>query len=180
MNSNDILNVNVLHAKSLGVADTYTNAVNNLPAGNSLYVQDDIKVGGNIQGNSGDVAENVHIKGDLEPGDVVVISEDGILTVEKSTKPYDTSVAGVISTDPAYILAIDREGLPLALSGIVPVKVTNESGNIKPKDLLTTSSKPGYAMKCADLEKCKGAILGKAMGYLNESEGIIQALVMLG
>ncbi|MDI3544522.1 MAG: hypothetical protein PWQ28_803, partial [Candidatus Woesearchaeota archaeon] len=173
-----IINVNKLHATSMGIADTTTNAEANIPAGNSLYVQNDIKVGGNIQGSTGDIAEIVHISGDLEPGDVVVIK--GTLTVEKSTKPYDTAVAGIISTDPSYVLAVDREGLPLALSGIVPVKVTNESGYIKPKDLLTTSSKEGYAMKCPDPEMCKGAILGKAMDYLNESEGMINALVMLG
>ncbi|MDK2850107.1 MAG: hypothetical protein PWR32_774, partial [Candidatus Woesearchaeota archaeon] len=178
MNSNDIINANLIHAKSLGIADTYTNAVNNLPAGNSLYVQDDIKVGGNIKGYGADVAEKFHIKGDLEPGDVVIITH--YQGVEKASKPYDTRVAGIISTKPAYIMAIGREGLPIALAGSTPVKVTNESGPIHYGDLLTTSSTPGYAMKCPDIELCRGAIIGKALEEFNASQGIISALVMLG
>ena len=179
MNGNDIYNVGLLHAYSLGVADSKTTAQNNVPSGYSLYVQNDIRVGGNILGAGADVAEKVFVKGELEAGDVVIISREGNLTVEKSSKPYDTRVAGVISTKPSIILAEERDGLPLALSGIVPVKATTENGPIKPGDLLTTSSKPGYAMRCESLEKCRGAIIGKAMEALKEGEGKINVLVML-
>ena len=37
---------------------------------------------------------------------------------------------------------------------------------IQPGDLLTTSSRPGYAMKAADPAQAWGAILGKAMTAL--------------
>jgi hypothetical protein len=66
----------------------------------------------------------------------------------------------------------------LALLGRVPVKVTTENGPIRPGDLLTSSSKPGYAMRCADVAQCEGAIIGKALESLDEGEGVILMLVM--
>lgn len=66
----------------------------------------------------------------------------------------------------------------LALMGVVPVKVTAENGPIKPGDLLTTSSTPGYAMRCADAQKCGGAIIGKALEPLEKGTGLIKMLVM--
>jgi len=66
----------------------------------------------------------------------------------------------------------------LALMGMVPVKATTENGPIKPGDLLTTSSTPGHAMRCAEPVKCEGAIIGKALESLEEGEGIIKMLVM--
>lgn len=51
----------------------------------------------------------------------------------------------------------------LALMGRVPVKATTENGPIHPVDLLTVSSKPGYAMCCAKADECEGAIIGKGL-----------------
>ena len=48
---------------------------------------------------------------------------------------------------------------------------------------LTTSSTPGYAMKCQDRGKCAGAIVGKAMEVFDGGSGYygkIIALVVLG
>ncbi|HDP73687.1 MAG TPA: hypothetical protein ENN46_01885 [Candidatus Woesearchaeota archaeon] len=183
MNNYDIFNTKVLHAKNIGVTSSLAEAEARMPAEDySMYVEGDIRVGGNIlgtvQGAGGDIAENVFFSGAPKPGDVVVISGD--LTVKKSSKPYDTSAAGIISTKPAYLLAMERDGLPLALSGIVPTKVVNETGFIRPGDLLTTSSKEGHAMKCESLSLCKGAIVGKALGSLDKETGVIEVLVMLG
>ena len=66
----------------------------------------------------------------------------------------------------------------LALMGRVPVKATEENGLIRPGDLLTVSSKPGYAMRCADPKACEGAIIGKALEALESGEGMILVLVM--
>jgi hypothetical protein len=67
----------------------------------------------------------------------------------------------------------------LALAGTAPVKVTNEAGSIQVGDLLTTSSTPGFAMRCADRVECIGAILGKALEPLSTQTGIVRALVTL-
>jgi hypothetical protein len=59
----------------------------------------------------------------------------------------------------------------LALLGRVPVKATTENGPIRPGDLLTSASKPGYAMRCEDIHRCEGAIIGKALEALDERRG---------
>jgi hypothetical protein len=51
------------------------------------------------------------------------------------------------------------------------VKATTENGPIRPGDLLTSASKPGYAMRCEDIHRCEGAIIGKALEALDERRG---------
>jgi hypothetical protein len=66
----------------------------------------------------------------------------------------------------------------LALAGRVPVKATTENGPIQPGDLLRVSlSRPGYATKCKDPKACEGSVIGKALGALEASEGVILILV---
>ena len=85
----------------------------------------------------------------------------------------------------------------LALAGRIPIKVTNENGQIQPGDLLTTSSTPGYAMKwtlldttqakdfeelksmIAENERRQKAVIGKALEPLNAEQGIIVGLLSL-
>jgi hypothetical protein len=181
MNGNRIYDSSLGQFQSAGVSGTLSNAQNNLDTlgPNSLYVADDVSVGGDFIGAGGDVAENIKTEDDreLEPGTVTTISGD--LEVKSSTEKRDTAVAGIVSTDPGVKLAKERDGVPLALSGIVPVKTTMENGEIEPGDLMTTSSTQGHAMKCNDSLKCHGAIIGKAMGSLSE-KGKVQVLVTLG
>ncbi|PIN80749.1 hypothetical protein COV16_00380, partial [Candidatus Woesearchaeota archaeon CG10_big_fil_rev_8_21_14_0_10_34_8] len=89
-------------------------------------------------------------------------------------KPYNKLAAGIVSTDPTITMGLE-EGVPIALSGVVPTKVV---GKVEIGDLLTTSSVAGHAMACDDYDKCKGAIIGKAME--ENKEGFVLALVMLG
>lgn len=67
----------------------------------------------------------------------------------------------------------------MAMVGIVPTKVTAENGPIKRGDLLVTSSKMGYAMKGTDRSRMLGAVVGKAMGSLEQGSGVIEVLVTL-
>lgn len=181
MDGNRIYDSSLGHFQSAGVSDTLSNTQNNLDTlgPNSLYVADDVSVGGDFIGTGGDVAENIKTEDDreLEPGTVTTISGD--LEVKASTEKRDTGVAGIVSTDPGVKLAKERDGVPLALSGIVPVKATVENGEIEHGDLLTTSDVKGHAMKCQDSLECHGAILGKAMGSLDE-KGKVETLVTLG
>jgi hypothetical protein len=125
-------------------------------------------------------------KAKYEPGDVLVLSSALAGAVEKSARPFDTRVVGIYSTRPGVIGAekggtsrIDPDDLPVAIVGIVPTKVSAEQGSIRVGDLLTTSSTPGYAMRCKDRQKCVGAIVGKALEPLKEGKGVIKVLVML-
>jgi hypothetical protein len=58
------------------------------------------------------------------------------------------------------------------------VKATTENGPIRPGDLLTSASQPGYAMRCVDITQCDDAIIGKALEALDTDEGVILMLVM--
>lgn len=122
-----------------------------------------------------------------EPGTVLSISEDSPGQLCISGKKYDKKVAGVISgagdVKPGMIMG--AEGTiafgehPVALSGRVYVKTCDENGAIEPGDFLTTASRPGYAMKASDLERARGAIIGKAMTALDQEEGLVLVLVSL-
>jgi hypothetical protein len=76
-------------------------------------------------------------------------------------------------------MAPSLPGRPLlALMGRVYVKATAENGPIRVGDILTTASRPGYAMRCADLTRCNNAVVGKALEPLSEGEGYIEVLLM--
>jgi len=131
-----------------------------------------------------DYAEMIKAEGSaatLEPGDVLVISATQDRAVAKSTRANDPLLAGVYSTEPGFIgggSMEDQPGyVPVAMMGIVPVKVTAANGPIHRGDLLTSSDIPGYAMLATNPQF--GAILGKAMGELLEGEGVIEVLLLL-
>ena len=48
----------------------------------------------------------------------------------------------------------------------MPVKVTTENGPVAPGDYLTTSSKPGYAMKATH----SGQVIGRVMGSFDGTD----------
>ena len=152
-------------------------------AGERLSVYGRINASGSITGNSGlDYAERFPASSHLSAGDVVVIDTQLEESVHQSSRPYDTTVAGVVSTEAAFM--IGSGGTPIALAGRVPVKVTDENGAIATGDLLTTSSVPGHAMRC-DIStqegklRCFGAVLGKAMEPCAARRCVITALVSL-
>ena len=140
----------------------------------NLNVTNNLYVGGNLS----DLAENIWTIGEIGAGDLVVLA--GGESVELTLSAYDNRVAGVISTAPATVFGFDKGDAPLAISGRVPVKVTNENGAIDVGDLLTSSSTPGHAMKCADSNLCFGNIVGKAMTGSSDETGEVLMLVMLG
>ncbi len=143
---------------------------------------------GGTQSSGADIAEAFDIIGEAnqyEPGDVLVISINQDRTVEKSSLPYSSLVAGVYATKPGVLLTeenIDTDisnKVPMGVIGVIPTKVCSEGGSIKRGDLLVTSSKAGYAMK-ADRSKLEfGQIIGKALQDFDGNEGKIKVLVSL-
>jgi hypothetical protein len=134
-----------------------------------------------------DLAEPFAMSHDgVEPGTVVVIDEKNPGKLKASTRAYDKKVAGIVSGANGIRPGISmiqedmlEAGENVALSGRVFVKADTSAGAIEPGDLLTTSSTAGRAMKAADHDQAQGAILGKAMTSLNESEGMVLVLVTL-
>lgn len=117
----------------------------------------------------------------LEPGDLLVVGSDGMLS--RSTEPYQTSVIGVYSIQSAVIDSTDMDmgpnvKMPVAILGIVQVKASAENGTIQPGDLLVSSATPGHAMKAAS-NPSFATIVGKTLEALREDRGVIKALIRL-
>jgi hypothetical protein len=134
-----------------------------------------------------DFAESLPARGGkarYSPGDVLSISTSRAGQVVKSRVARDRAVIGVYSTRPGFIGAdkggitrIGRDEIPVAITGIVPVKATAQNGAIRPGDLLTSSRLRGRAMK-AGRNPAVGTVLGKALGFLARGRGTIKMLVM--
>ena len=103
-----------------------------------------------------DLAEVYTSDVNYNPGTVVMFG--GEQEVTTATGPATTKVAGVVSTDPAYLMNSAELGVAVALKGRVPCYVI---GPIKKGDLLVTSSVPGVA--CKSDTWVGGAVIGKAI-----------------
>ncbi len=131
--------------------------------------------------------QGVDSAADPKPGMVVSIDPSNEGNIQLSGEAYDRRVAGVVSGAgglAAGLLLGVQEGMrenqrSVALSGRVHVRCNASSGAIRPGDLLTTSDQPGHCMKVTDHVRAQGAVLGKAMGTLEEGSGLILALVTL-
>jgi cysteine-rich repeat protein len=108
----------------------------------------------------------------FEAGDVITSrpatgeeKEKGLTTEPfigvKSSVSYDQNLLGVVSYSdiPALGTKLNNNYLPISLAGRVPVKVSTENGNIEAGDYLTSSTKPGVAMKATKA----GTVIGKAL-----------------
>lgn len=125
-----------------------------------------------------DLAEYYPSSENLQPGDVVSISNLSPMTIKKSSSAYENSSIGIVSTEPGLILGVNSPNSYLvALAGHVPTKVSTEAGPIQKGDDLTTSSTPGVAMKATR----PGTIIGKALDdYSGSGIGSIEVFVNKG
>ena len=122
---------------------------------------------------------------DVEPGMVVAIDAQNPGKLTLSTSAYDRKVAGVVSgaggVKPGMLMG--QEGTmadgqhPVALTGRVWTWCDATKGPIEPGDMLTTSNRPGHAMKVLDHTKAQGAVIGKAMSSLSEGTGLVLVLI---
>ncbi len=151
-----------------------------------VYADGNYYGAGGVFAGSADFSEMV-LPGepDLMPGDVLAIDSDGRMV--RSREPYETTVAGIYSTEPGFVAGsrfdedgnpLEPEAIPLALVGIVPVNVSAENGAIQPGDLLVASSTPGHAMG-AGANPPVGTVLGKALEPFDSGTGVILVLVTL-
>ncbi len=166
--------------------------INTIPAAASTNV---FEVGGNanfagtvtgtnISATYQDVAEWVTADSDLAPGTVVVLNPAANDSVKASSQPYDSTVAGVVSTQPGLTLGVKATGKEaIATTGRVKVRVDARSGPIKIGDLLVTGEIAGTAMKSEPLEikgrkfHQPGTIIGKALEPLEG--GVAEIMVLL-
>ena len=123
-----------------------------------------------------DLAERYEADAILEPGTVVCFGGEKEITA--CGHENDHAVAGVVSTDPAYMMnsaAGNNDTHPyIALTGRVPVKVV---GPVAKGDLLVASEVKGHAM--ANNNAKAGTIIGKAIGSSDNGESVVEALIKL-
>jgi hypothetical protein len=121
-----------------------------------------------------DLAENYTTDADYAPGTVVVFGGEQEITT--TNQVADERVAGVISTNPAYLMNSGNPGLPVALRGKVPVQVV---GPVNKGDSLVTSSTPGVAISVGRSREYAQAVFAKSLETDNcPGEKIIQAVIL--
>ena len=123
-----------------------------------------------------DLAERYVSDKEYDVGTVCVFG--GSEEVTQSTKQNCPSIAGVVSTDPAFLMNAELEnGITLALRGRVPVKVT---GPVRKGDVLICSNTPGHA----EAAPFKGyhvtgpSMIGVAISeHLSSGTGVVEAQI---
>jgi len=116
-----------------------------------------------------DLAEMYAADGDIEPG--TVVSFGGTAEVTTCTEDGDRRVAGVVSSDPAYLMNSKAAGVPVALQGRVPCKVT---GVVRKGDMMVAA---GNGAARAEADPKMGQVIGKA---LEDSDGDAVIEVVVG
>jgi hypothetical protein len=119
-----------------------------------------------------DLAEMYASDAEIEAGTVVHFAGNG------KVAPCDTDmcskVAGIVSTDPAHLMNSSQEGVPLALAGRVPCKVT---GTVNAGDLMVSA---GGGLARAEANPALGTVIGKAIeDFSGEGEGVIEVLALM-
>jgi hypothetical protein len=108
--------------------------------------------------NYADLAENYQADGVYKPGTVVVFGGKNEITV--SDIDHDTRIAGVVSTNPAYLMNSSQDnGTPVALAGRVPCLV---QGPVTKGDRLVNVAS-GIAGKFNPDKAELGCVVGKSL-----------------
>jgi hypothetical protein len=121
-----------------------------------------------------DLAENYRADAEYEPGTVLEFGGDEEVTI--STTDSSKRVAGVVSTNPAYLMNAGLGGkhiAAVALTGRVPVKV---AGPVAKGDLMVSNGN-GQARACVDAVPVVGTIIGKSLENFTGGEGTIEVVI---
>ena len=119
-----------------------------------------------------DLAEKYTADADYEPGTVVMFG--GTAEVTLCANDGCSRVAGVISTNPSYIMNGTLEAAhvaTVALTGRVPTKVT---GTVRKGDLMVSA---GNGSARAEANPKVGTVIGKALADHDGSAGTIEVVV---
>ena len=118
-----------------------------------------------------DLAENYASDAEIEAGTVVHFSGEGKVAVCDQANHH--AVAGIVSTNPGYLMNSDQEGTSLAIAGRVPTKVT---GAVAAGDLMVSAGN-GRAM--ANNSPAIGTVIGKAIEANEGGDAVIEVLALM-
>jgi hypothetical protein len=129
-----------------------------------------LTAGSTLQASYADLAEYYEADQEYEPGTVLEFGGDKEVTIAQDGT---TRVAGVVSTNPAYVMNAQCEGIatPIALQGRVPVKVR---GRISKGDMMVSAG-DGYARPWNN--PSLGMVIGKALENFEGHDGIIEIAI---
>jgi hypothetical protein len=119
-----------------------------------------------------DLAEKYTADAEYAPG--TVVSFGGSAEVTQSGTDADRRVAGVVSTNPSYIMNGGLDGanvVTVALTGRVPCRVT---GTVRKGDMMVSN---GDGTARAEADPKAGAIIGKALENFDGSTGVIEVVI---
>ena len=172
LNSTSFLRSDANDSHSGSITPSSNNALN-LGSGSLKYAN---VYATTFQGNAtsaqyADLAEKYTVDAELDAGTVVMFGGEAEVTTCDTENCH--RVAGVISTDPAYMMNSGAEGQYVALTGRVPTKVT---GPVAKGDLMVSA---GNGMAKANNDAQAGRIIGKAVGSSEGGEAVIEVLVNL-
>ena len=119
-----------------------------------------------------DLAEKYTADAEYAPGTVLIFGGTAEVTV--NAEDADRRVAGVVSTNPSYIMndAIEAEHVAtVALTGRVPCMVV---GTVRKGDLMVAA---GLGRARAEADPKIGSVIGKALEDFDGAEGTIEVVV---
>ena len=126
------------------------------------------------QAQYADLAELYTSDKEYDAGTIVV--HGGSAEVTQSTTKMDHKVAGVVSSNPAYLMNSEEKGItvPVALRGKVPVSVM---GPVAKGDLIVTSDTPGVGEAHPGVTNCV-FVIGKALED-DDTENLVRLINVL-
>ena len=130
-----------------------------------------LSTGSQLRATYADLAEYYEADAHYEPGTVLAFGGDKEVTIAEDGT---SRVAGIVSTNPAYVLNTACKGehiVALALQGRVPCKVR---GNIKKGDMMVSAGN-GYARPSSS--PTVGTVIGKSLENFDGIEGVIEVAV---
>lgn len=108
----------------------------------------------------------------FDSGDLVVSSTGRIFDGElsRAQEPYAENIVGVFNTS-----TLTRNVPSIFESGIAYVKFDAENGHVQKGDYITSSTKPGHAMKAVQ----SGFVAGIALEDSERKEGLVKVRVQV-
>jgi hypothetical protein len=129
--------------------------------------------GVSVNAQYADLAEIYSSDQQYPAGTVVVFG--GEAEVTQSNSPNDPRIAGVVSTEPAYLMNGSATGIPVALQGRVPCRVL---GPVSKGDRVVSSHIAGVAQRLDPEHYEPGCIIGKALQAIDSTDiSIIEVVV---
>ncbi len=151
------------------ITKTGSNGVGNIGSSTSVF---DTVFAKATSAQYADLAEMYEADAVYEPGTVLCFGGDKEVTL--CGQADSTRVAGVVSTNPSYIMNSGQSGdcvVAVALTGRVPTRVT---GTVRKGDLMVST---GDGRARANNAAAIGSVIGKALADFDGADGVIEVVV---